>query len=153
MSNYNCFICQSFINDNIFKAYDKNLCSNSCRECLLNKFNFNNYYQLEEKKSIKKSNSYEKINNFSSSYYNSNIKLYEKNKSYPYLEIKNEYTNSFDIFNKTKITSFNEINKPFIHNKSNKRYCLNIYTFNLQDITFKKIILNLVKKTKKILIE
>ena len=35
--SYNCFICDKLIKGNMFKAYDKNLCSYSCREHLIKK--------------------------------------------------------------------------------------------------------------------
>lgn len=151
MSKYNCFICNSLIEENIYKAYDQNLCSNSCRECLFNKFNFNNYYKLEEKKPIKKSNS--NINIFSSLNYESNIEFYKNNNYYINEEIKSKSIYLSSLFNKKLNTPNTKFNESLNSNKSKKRYCINMYPITLQNIRLSNIIFSFLEKTKKILVD
>lgn len=142
MSTYYCYICESIINGNMFKAYDKNLCSSYCRESMIKKFNFNCNYKLEEKQEtpIKKSISC--------------IKIIENRHPEPeYKPFTNDEgeppcINLSQLFNISPIISKEEINEQQTYEKHEKRSCLNIYTKSYSDLTYRNIMNYLVDKAK-----
>ena len=140
--SYYCFICDSLIIGNMFKAYDKNLCSSSCRECLIKKFNFNSNYKLEEKleKPIKKSISC--------------IKIVENPKPEPeYKPFTNDEgevpcINLSGLFNISPNISKEEINEKRNNEKYQKRNCVNIHTTNFSDLSLRNMLYIVFEKTK-----
>ena len=42
-----CYNCKLDINNHVYKAYDRNFCSNYCRRNIIMNYKFNNAYQLE----------------------------------------------------------------------------------------------------------
>lgn len=148
--SYYCFICEALITETLFKAYDKNLCSSNCRECLIKKFHFNNKFKLEEKKNkyIKKPSNY--------SYILENIEPQPVDVNvYQPLTVKYEkphtiYLSQLNNFNlpvlKDKITNENSS-----HEKLNRGSCIYIYNTNY-DISYSEYILsniaNIIKKIK-----
>lgn len=137
--SYYCFICDSLIRGNMFKAYDQNLCSSSCRECLIKKFNFNCNYELEEKP-IKKSTSCMKI-----------IENPQPEPEYkPFTNDEGEppCINLSGLFNLSPKVSREELNEPQTHKKHQKRTCVNIYTTSYSDLTFRNMINKVVEKAK-----
>lgn len=151
MSNY-CYICNSTIVGNIFKAYDKNLCSYYCREELIQNYNFNYNFQLEKKQDI--------LNNktISSSKNIENDKLQavyiEKKKSFiNNNNTETDYINLSELFNyPVPILKEEKININKSYKKENPRICLNIYSEYYSDLTFTNIINNIVNNTKNLLI-
>ena len=140
--SYYCFICDSLIRGNIFKAYDQNLCSSSCRECLIKKFNFNCNYELEEKqeKPIKKSISCMKI-----------IENPQPEPEYkPFTNDEGEppCINLSGLLNLTPKVSKEEINEQPTYEKHQRRSCVNIYTTSYSDLTFRNMINKVVQKAK-----
>ena len=140
--SYYCFICDSLIKGSMFKAYDQNLCSSSCRECLIKKFNFNCNYELEEKqeKPIKKSISF--------------MKIFENPQSEPeYKPFTNDEgeppcINLSGLFNLSPKVSREELNELQTHQKHQRRTCINIYTTSYSDLTFRNMINIVVQKAK-----
>ena len=142
MAMYYCFICDSLITGNMFKAYDQNLCSSSCRECLIKKFNFNCNYELEEKqeKPIKKSISCMKI-----------IENPQPEPEYkPFTNDEGEppCINLSGLFNLSPKVSREELNEQQTHEKHQRRTCVNIYTTSYSDLTFRNMINKVVEKAK-----
>jgi len=135
MSNYYCYICHTIINGNIFKAFDQNLCSTSCRECLIEKFNFTCNYKLEKKQInlIKKSTT--------------SIKINDSNKSESKLHVKEKYQKTI-IGNKDKDISEKKNNKIPHYKKDNRMNCINIYTSSFNDLIFLNTINNVIQRAK-----
>lgn len=138
--SYYCFICGSLIKGCVFKAYDKNFCSSSCRECLIKKFNFNCKYELEEKqeKPIKKAISCMKI-----------IEIRNPEPEYkPFTddEGKPPCINLSQLFNISPIISKEEVNEEQTYEKHQKKTCVNIYTSSYSDLTFRNILNKVVEK-------
>lgn len=146
MAMYYCFICDSLITGNMFKAYDQNLCSSSCREYLIKKFNFNFNYELEEKqeKPIKKSISCMKIIE--------NPQTEPKYKPFTNNQEETPCINLSGLFNLTPKVLKEELNKPHTHEKHETRTCINIYTTIYSDLTFRNIINKVFQKAKNFLI-
>lgn len=129
----------------MFKAYDQNLCSSSCREYLIKKFNFNCNYELEEKqeKPSKKSISCMKI-----------IENPQPEPEYkPFTNDEREplCINLSGLFNLIPKVSKEEINEQPTYEKHQRRTCVNIYTTSYSDLTFRNMINNLGQKAKKFL--
>lgn len=155
MSNYYCYICQSLIIDNIYKAYDQNLCNPSCREYLIKNFNFNSNYTIENKeyKPIKKSISCIKI-------YNEINEINEIHTQEPFRndeitqepfrndEIESPSLNLYELFNLSPIITKEEINKISTYEKHERKMCFGLYSISYSDLTLK----NIFEKTKNILI-
>ena len=140
--SYYCFICDSLIKGNMFKAYDQNLCSSSCRECLIKKFNFNCNYELEEKqeKPIKKSISCMKI-----------IENPQPEPEYkPFTNDEGEppCINLSGLFNLSPKVSKEELDEQPTYEKHQRRSCVNIYTTSYSDLTFRNMINKVVQKAK-----
>lgn len=136
---YYCFICNSSIKGNMFKAYDKNLCSSSCRECLFEKFNFTCNYELE-KKPIKKSVSCMKI--IENQYLEPEYKPYTNDIGEPIC------INISQLLNISPIVSKEEVNKEKSYEKHQSRTCVNIYTTSYSDLTCMSMFNKVVEKTK-----
>lgn len=137
--SYYCFICDSLIKGSMFKAYDQNLCSFSCRECLIKKFNFNCKYELEEKP-IKKSISC--------------MKIIENRHSEPeYKPFTNDEgeppcINLSQLFNISPVVSKEEVIEEQTYEKHQRRTCVNIYTTSYSDLTFRSMFNKVVEKAK-----
>lgn len=142
MSSYYCYICESTIKGNMFKAYDKNLCSYSCRECLIKKFNFNCNYELEEKP-IKKSISCRKI-------------IENRHSEPEYIAFTNDEgeppcINLSQLFNISPIDSKDskdEVNEEESYEKYQKRSCINMYIISYSDLTLISMLNKVVEKAK-----
>jgi hypothetical protein len=154
MSNYCCYICKSQIKGNIFKAYDKNMCSSMCRNGLINRFNFNNNFKLEEKSivRIKRSASYmTPVNNI---YYKpTGIKEYTKIKEYTHvdnIDYCKPHKNLSIIVDFGNNTIDKEIDKLYNSKNVKTRSCGSSCSPNLKNINFvyiKNIISNAIDKT------
>ena len=143
--SYYCFICDSLIRGNMFKAYDQNLCSSSCREYLIKEFNFNCNYELEEKqeKPSKKSISCMKI-----------IKNPQPEPEYkPFTNDEGQplCINLYGLFNLIPKVSKEEINEQPTYEKRQRKTCFNIYTTSYSDLTFRNMINKLGQKAKNFL--
>lgn len=153
MSN-NCFTCNSIITGNIFKAYDKNLCSYSCREYLIQNYSFNSNFQLEKKVNRKKvDNLINKNINHGKNIENEELEaLYKKNyKSFINKEVAStRLSGLFDL--PSPILKEHKVNIEKTYEKENPRICLNIYTEYYNDLTFINIITKIVEKAKNLVI-
>ena len=144
MAMYYCFICDSLIEGNMFKAYDQNLCSSSCRECFIKKFNFNCNYKLQEKL-IKKSTSCVFIpeNDKPQQKCENDYKCFINNKD----NIEEPVPKNLpELFNLTPTVSEEKINE-----KPKRIDCINISTTIFTDRTCKNILTRLIEKTKNLL--
>ena len=136
---YYCFICDLLIKGTMFKAYDQNLCSSSCRECLIKKFNFNCKYELEEKP-IKKSISCMKI--IENRHPEPEYKPFTNDEGEP------PCINLSQLFNISPIVSKEEVNEEQTYEKHQRRTCINIYTTSYSDLTFRSMFNKVVEKAK-----
>lgn len=120
----NCYMCNSLIKGEIYKAYDKSLCSSTCRNCFIIKYKFNYNFNIEERKvkPIKKSKS--------SSY------IIENKQSQPINEDKYQFGN---------------LNPIVLNEKYNRESCIYMYSTNYSESICSNIINNLIKKTKNLL--
>lgn len=124
MCNYYCFICNSHITNNIYKAYDQNFCSILCRKNFIKNYNYTSNFTL-----IKKLNP---ITNTPSSVY-ININQY-----------------MFTEYNEYKINP--HLNSHKINNDKNMRnVCINIYNTGVNEQTsknmnFYNIVSEIIKK-------
>ena len=145
--SYYCFICKTLIRGNMFRAYDQNLCSPSCREHLIKKFNFNYNYKLKEKKEnpIKKSVSC--------------IKFIEKQqpepqdaepkyKSFAYDDGESTCINLYQVFNIILLVLKQEITGPQNYENHKRRISINIYTSSYSDLTFRNMFTKVIQKAK-----
>jgi len=167
MINYNCFICNSYINGAIFKAYDKNLCKPYCRDYLITNFTFNSNYELEKiqkphnkqgllrNKKEKKQNPPEKNNNYINTKYTTSPNYEHSNFTETYIYEKNKLESDYQIAtNYLKELSNGIIYKENCKNEelSDERTCMNLYNYNFDNLPFKNIINNILDKTISMLI-
>ena len=140
--SYYCFICDSLIKGSMFKAYDQNLCSSSCRECLIKKFNFNCKYELEEKqeKPIKKAISCMRI--VENQHPEPEYKPFTNDEGEP------PCINLSGLFNLSPKVSKEEINEKQTYEKHQRRTCVNIHTTSFSDLTFRNMMNKVVEKAK-----
>ena len=170
--SYNCFICDKLIKGNMFKAYDKNLCSYSCREHLIKKFNFNFNCKLEEKQEMNKGKCIGFMKNIENRQIKTEYISYRKEEEKEGEEEK-ICINFSGLFNISPVVSKEKINEEKIneekinegkineekineekineeknYEKHDKRSCIDINKTSYNNLTFGNIIYKIFEKVK-----
>ena len=99
---HNCYICGILFDKNIYKAYDKSLCSKTCQQKLINNYIYTHEFKIVNKKDY---------------YYNLN-KEFDKNSYNIYINTQNK-ENKENTKNESKNLIYYNFNKSFDINSYN----------------------------------
>ena len=144
MTNYKCYICNEHIKDTLYRGYDKNLCSQYCRESLIKNYRFNSNYQLEKKQKIHSNNSSDSV--IINMNYEPDTERHDVINNISMREIFNYDGNILPPRNFSKI--FDIQPETFKYYDNDRRSCSYIYYTYINDSVLSNILDIVIKKTK-----